>query len=311
MKTTFKKVICIALAAVITVCGVIAGVRISRNKSDGKAENTTTTVPTTVDGTGACVVNGHNEPTSKESTTAAETKKENETEPAEESSAVNKPKKTCYAPKIFTSKGDCAEYTIEWHDDNSLKIIDTSYEDNTYYYDVKINEYGEVVSVVNYFIVFEDDSSKHIDKRDFWYVPEYNSEHPLVGAMETGEEGCSDCEWQYIYNSDGQRIKRIYRYEKETLETTYEYNNDGNLVKSFHKDFEPGGGDRAYSYDEYQMRECGLVTGYDGVNIPAFSADEYLKNNKSDSYEKVTKAQHDFFYNTLIYYIIDTSEDVL
>ena len=307
MKKNTKIIIIIALAIAVIAGGITVGLIVSKNRN--KPDNSTTTT-TTLDGTGHCV---DGDGPTEENTTEESTTEEAEIESTKENPEVNNPKKTYNAPVYFSSKGDCAEYEIEWHDDNTLRIIDTAFDDNEHYFDITINEYGEVVNAVNYFTNPDEDGSKKAEKRDFWYVPKYNDQHQLVGAIEKNDDRSTDCEWQYIYNSDGQRIKRIYRYEKEMYETVYKYNKDGDLAESIHKKFEPTGEDRTFTYDEYWESEKGLISsgGYDGVAVPAFSADVYLKKNKSDAYEKVTKAQHDFFYNTLIYYIIDTNEDVL
>ena len=137
------------------------------------------------------------ETTSKESTTAEETTKTSEVETTK---ATNKSSDKKYnAPKKFSSKGDAAEYIIDWQDDNSVKIIDTAYgDDGSYYYDIKINQYGEVVKITNYFTNSDDNGYEYTDKRDYWYVPKYNDQHWLIGAIEKNEDGSTYREWQYF-----------------------------------------------------------------------------------------------------------------
>lgn len=295
MKNKKAIVICSVIAAVVLIAGIAAGVITA---SHNKAKEPETTQANSD-------IGAVNQSTASSETTQTQQKKH-------------------YAPKNIELIGN--EYNIVWSKDDKLSLrIENKYKESDLeseydYFDIKLNEYGELVKAQMYVY---DNVKKTATPTERYSIDEltYNDKHQLVGyksIIDADEEYRSELAETYTYNSDGYRIKneckRLYANgESATFYTEYTYENG--LLKELYVPVcgETTINDKVIKLDRLDVFYYDL----NDLNLPSkmYIAADRLPEEKAKAsddsivysyeYDEVSQAQEKFYYNTLIYLITD------
>ncbi|MGN1479268.1 MAG: hypothetical protein ACI4XH_05825 [Acutalibacteraceae bacterium] len=320
MKNKKAIVICSVIAAMVLIAGIAAGVITASHKKAVESE-------TTQANSDIVAVN--------QSTASSETTQANSDIGAVNQSTASsettktQPKKH-YAPKNIELNDN--GYNIVWSKDDKLSLriesVNKDYDGQSFYeyFDVTINEYGELVKAQMYEY---DKVKKTATPIDYYETKElkYNDLHQLVenkSITKNDYEGQDVRIDTYIYDSEGHRIKNEVKMnfgdgESSTYYMEYTYEN-GWLKKLYVPGFYEGLVDDESRVDKVDV----FYYDFNDLNLPSkmyiayektFNEEEAKKpdnaNVYSYEYDEVSQAQEKFYYNTLIYLIEDYNASFL